>query len=283
MKDVLKSMFKENLIDKVESYDFIHYEYFIDENEAVFGIAKEVLSVNEKRLIGAHYELVDEDYINLNHSKLLKYLFGETETVESTSIKYYLIRTFKPIERDLMRDFIELLKDSFTHEVIITRRKEIYIILTHYEEELDFYNLLKSIESDFMIPLMGYVSEISEVNQTLSQSFQFNFHELMQLPYSDEVIVHKAMLSQHYILQALKALDHKFLKDYVLKGYKDDLEMIQVIKAYFESNFNTSMAAKMCYMHRNTLINKIDRFSQDTQFNLRQYEDAFMVYLTILL
>jgi DNA-binding protein Fis len=284
MKEVLKNLYKDQLITQVETYDFVNYDYFLDEDEQVFGIAKSVLGPNEKKLIGAYYEVIDEQYINNNQSSILKYLFGESKTSdEIKQIKYFLIKTFKPIERELIDDFIGLLKDSFAHEVLLTKRRNIYIILTRPEEDIDFYNLLKSIESDFMIPLMGFVSENAEVNENLPQSFQFNFNQLLTMSYSDDVLINKSSLSRHYLLKALEGIDKVFLKEYVLKGYQEDAEMLQVIKAYFESNFNTSLAAKICYMHRNTLINKIDRFTQDTNFNLRNYEDAFMVYLTILL
>ena len=46
----------------------------------------------------------------------------------------------------------------------------------------------------------------------------------------------------------------------ILKEYYDDYQMKNVIKTYLDCNMNISKAASKLFMHRNTVMNKIDKF-----------------------
>jgi DNA-binding PucR family transcriptional regulator len=53
------------------------------------------------------------------------------------------------------------------------------------------------------------------------------------------------------------------------------------MKIFIEKNQNTSEAAKALYLHRNTLINRLDKFYRVTGFDLKKFEDAAIIYLLI--
>jgi DNA-binding PucR family transcriptional regulator len=54
--------------------------------------------------------------------------------------------------------------------------------------------------------------------------------------------------------------------------------MQESIKIYLESNQNMSLAAKKLYVHRNTLIQRLDKFHQTTGFDVRVFSDAYLIY-----
>ncbi|NMA30857.1 MAG: PucR family transcriptional regulator, partial [Candidatus Methanofastidiosa archaeon] len=54
-----------------------------------------------------------------------------------------------------------------------------------------------------------------------------------------------------------------------------------ILKVFFECNQNTSEASKRLYMHRNTLIQKLDKFYEETGFNPRRFKDAMIIYKAI--
>jgi len=85
-------------------------------------------------------------------------------------------------------------------------------------------------------------------------------------------------LDDKTILKAnLDALNDE-IKHFILKKYAHDLIMHETIKVYLESNQNMVTAAKKLYVHRNTLIQRIDKFHQVTGFDLKNFYDAFLIY-----
>ena len=64
----------------------------------------------------------------------------------------------------------------------------------------------------------------------------------------------------------------------ILKEFYDDYQMKEVIKAYLDSNMNISKAANRLYMHRNTVMNKIDKFINNTGYDIKKFKNAFIIY-----
>ena len=70
-------------------------------------------------------------------------------------------------------------------------------------------------------------------------------------------------------------------KKNVLKDVYYDHELINIIRVFLECNMNTSKAADVLYMHRNTLINKLDKFIEITGYDIRYFRDAVIIYSII--
>lgn len=62
-----------------------------------------------------------------------------------------------------------------------------------------------------------------------------------------------------------------------------DEEMRSTLHTFFELDCNVSETAKRLYIHRNTLIYRIDKFKQETGLDVRSFQDAVLVKLGLLL
>ncbi|EGO7946525.1 hypothetical protein FEW58_000670 [Enterococcus faecalis] len=60
-----------------------------------------------------------------------------------------------------------------------------------------------------------------------------------------------------------------------------DSELKKIIIQLWKSQGNVSTTAKSLYMHRNTLINKIEKYFLDSDLNLKNMDDLFFCYLLI--
>ena len=58
-----------------------------------------------------------------------------------------------------------------------------------------------------------------------------------------------------------------------------ELEMKEVIHALWKNQANVSSTAKDLFMHRNTLLYKMEKFQQRFDLNLKELNDLLMVYL----
>lgn len=83
------------------------------------------------------------------------------------------------------------------------------------------------------------------------------------------------------LLEELITLEDVAFKSLVLKDYLYDLEMQSILITFFKNNLNILKTAKILYLHRNTLINKLDRFYNITGYDPRLFEDAYIIYTLI--
>lgn len=60
-----------------------------------------------------------------------------------------------------------------------------------------------------------------------------------------------------------------------------DTETIEIAQEFFKHNLNISETAKYCYLHRNTLIYKLDKIQKETGFNMRNFNEAVALRIYI--
>lgn len=284
MKETLKKIYKHNFIEKVILYDFKNYYYFIDDNNHIFGISKNNITENEFKLILAFYEPFTEEESYVDYKDISDYLFGISKVMISLKkLKYYFIKFLGIIDEELYPELYQLLKDSFNEKAYLIKKKNVYIVCVEGDYDIQFKDILKSIESDFLVNLIGFESDLFEVNDLLPTYFIYDFNAFKAYRNTNKLVINKVDLLSIQILSQIDDNIKENIKSYILKEYINDSEILNIIKMYFETNFNSSLAAKNCYMHRNTFLNKIDKFTQVTHFNLRQYDEAFVVYLAIIM
>jgi sugar diacid utilization regulator len=62
-----------------------------------------------------------------------------------------------------------------------------------------------------------------------------------------------------------------------------DAEMQLTLEQFFQLDCNVSETAKKLYIHRNTLLYRLDKFKQETGFDVRHFNDAVLVKIALLL
>lgn len=71
------------------------------------------------------------------------------------------------------------------------------------------------------------------------------------------------------------------IKKYVLGRFYNNNEYETLLKTFFNNNLNILKTARDLYMHRNTVIYRLDSFSSETNFDPRNFNDAFIIKLLI--
>lgn len=88
----------------------------------------------------------------------------------------------------------------------------------------------------------------------------------------------KALFSTNNIVEAsIEKQKFEFVKilssDKILSILKDD-EMMSTINAFFDNSLNISQTSKQAYMHRNTLIYRLEKVRKSTGLNLKNFDDS---------
>ncbi|MGE5632650.1 MAG: PucR family transcriptional regulator [Caulobacteraceae bacterium] len=75
-----------------------------------------------------------------------------------------------------------------------------------------------------------------------------------------------------------------FLKEVFKKGSLDSLdqETVITIQKFFENNLNVSETSRQLYVHRNTLVYRLDKIQKITGLDLRNFDDAITFKVSML-
>ena len=65
----------------------------------------------------------------------------------------------------------------------------------------------------------------------------------------------------------------EFLNDNIISVLKDD-DLYACIEAFFKNNLNVAETSRNAFLHRNTLLYRIDKIHKLTGLNIRNFEDA---------
>ena len=86
------------------------------------------------------------------------------------------------------------------------------------------------------------------------------------------------------IYQLPTTLCEMFLQEVFKKGSMDSLdrEALTTIQAFFENNLNVSETSRKLFVHRNTLVYRLEKIRKMTGLDLREFEDAITFKVALM-
>jgi sugar diacid utilization regulator len=75
----------------------------------------------------------------------------------------------------------------------------------------------------------------------------------------------------------------RYLQETGLMRALRDRETRRTLEAFFRHDLNASEAARHLYIHRNTLLYRLERLKQESGLDVRRFEDAVRVKVALLL
>ena len=75
-----------------------------------------------------------------------------------------------------------------------------------------------------------------------------------------------------------------FLNEVFKKGSFEniDRETLMTIQAFFENNLNVSETSRKLFVHRNTLVYRLDKIKKITGLDLREFEHAITFKVALM-
>ncbi len=137
--------------------------------------------------------------------------------------------------------------------------------------EIDFEEIIQSLNEDFYVTATLFESGELYDGIDKNEYSLYIFDNKNKLLETNKLYVSEADLIKHKIISSIVAKN-------ILKEYYDDYQMKNVIKTYLDCNMNISKAANKLYMHRNTVMNKIDKFILNTGYDIKKFKNAFIIY-----
>ncbi len=205
-------------------------------------------------------------------TRIFDYLFlGKNAPFKNKWFNSFIIKTNSYGEYD---NIIDIFKELFVNCLFVNNDDELIVI---YFQDIDFNikDVIASLAEDFSINILylsfpklftkeNMFSKWYELyNRCLSKRKQ-GYYETSDLIL--EIIENKLM-------------DIDDVKKIVLGKILNDPQNEILIKAMFENNLNVIKTSTSIYMHRNTLSRKINVIKETTGLNLRNFQDAVVMYV----
>lgn len=257
--------------------------------ETVFAIG---LNKYTLRILEGH-----EDFINL-----LRFFITDKFTEHNTISEKILLEILNG--RFVSRDRIE--------EYMPDLQPELYMIVINLAEKInEALDIIKNVYSDTKVlivvdkeylVLLGNFENIIEHTSSISETLYTSIYKKCYIGYSkvnsydklkvsyDEIIFNITLAKKYnisrYILEEnsliferiIDGLNYDIRKS-IMQRFNDgfskfDKDLIRTVEVFFELDLNLSEAAKKLYVHRNTLIYRLDKIAKYTKYDIRKFKDA---------
>ncbi|WP_144474418.1 CdaR family transcriptional regulator [Cytobacillus oceanisediminis] len=269
------------------SLDF-HWFHSTGQEPPWISIPKEVISEDQLDLLKNLLQYIETDQHTSLSGKALAwndFLFhgGAIPPAANDEVRFIQFRMqAKHIEQEEVN---EALQGFFPDHTILWMRDSYGMIVQEKKEIIEDADELQSIsatfESDFFIKISFYIGKFQTISRKLPDFFTNEkqvFLKLSKLTNRGDVFTFEKAFPMLLATQLPNHLQD-ILSHSILEAFGDDKELMATIKTFLETNSNVSLAAKKLYVHRNTLQYRLDKFTEKTGVQLKDFDAAIVVYL----
>ena len=192
----------------------------------------------------------------------------------------YMIETKQ--EKDL--NARELLKTLFATRTrdFITAVDERSIILIHELREDEDYEEVEAMAT-VRISYGTIVSEIKQVSKSYKEAKMAL--DVGKIFYAEKrIIAYNTLGIGRLIYQLPISLCEMFMHEVFGDNIPDSLdeETLTTINKFFENNLNVSETSRQLYVHRNTLVYRLEKLQKSTGLDIRKFDDALTFKIALM-
>lgn len=238
-------------------------------------IPNDVLSESERDLLELMYGQQEH-----SNSPWFNRLINHQDTTNLTDVESCRLIHFEVVGKNFDKQlWLETFESGFIDVVddfFISDKSGIVVVRDEVLDKESISGLINALDSDFNTktsiflgtPILQriHLDALYEEEKTLFNLFKH------QQPLTDYLSVY----TPHF----LSKLTHDSTTAKML-AYRlaNDQEMQEIIDVMWHAQGNVSLAAGKLYIHRNTLNHKLDKFIDQTSFNLRDIHQLALLYL----
>ena len=169
---------------------------------------------------------------------------------------------------NLLCDFFKGLIGNYIEPII---SNNVLTVFFEANTEVDFEEIINSLNSDFYV--VACLFESGELYKNIDRNEYVKHIHAIAVKLLETT---KLYFNEKELVK--QGLHNEIVENNILKEYYNDYEMKNVISTYLENNMNVSQAANALYMHRNTVMNKIAKFIDVTGYDIKKFQNAFVIY-----
>lgn len=276
--------------------DYIYFAKGEDENAAK---NVNILSIS----LGSMKKIHDEKFDKQNFMKnvILDNILTGDLIIKSKELRIqydaqrvvYLVKTTNTSDFSAVDVLMNLFPDR-NHDFIINLDANTIVIIkeldaetTHEETEEIAHQILSTLNSEALIQAVVGIGTIATNINSLAKSYKDACMalEIGKVSDLDKNIVNYDNLGIARLIYHLPTtLCELFLDEVFKKESLDvlDQETIYTIQKFFENNLNVSETSRHLYVHRNTLVYRLDKVQKLTGLDLRVFDHAIVFKVALM-
>lgn len=204
----------------------------------------------------------------MKEQKIVEFLYNNKPSPFTKKTKLIIYQA-KENDIEIINNII---KDVYNN-VEIVKIDEYVTIFISGKYDIDIHNLFITISDDLGYEI--YVHDGIYINSNLTNKDIIDYVHIYQR--ANKTV---NMDIGELALGALSS-DYFHLLDIISRSnftyiYKDAIT-IDIIEALLKNNLNVLQTSKVLYLHRNSILNKIDIINRETGLNMQKFTNAFLV------
>lgn len=248
-----------------------------------FCIENKKLSATEQKLLLTLYPNIAPLY-ELERKFWYQVLFKHTLLSEKKSGEYRIIQVqFKYVNESIYHSWIQTMEAvlpnlvdclyiSSKQTLLIEKRKE-----NSYQKE-ELCGLFTALDDDFSIFTQIFVGAFYSSDVDFTNIYRDENHLFQEMIVENPKKYFSLSDCVLYLATSQDLTNYESFKE-LGKIFFEEEGMKEVIHALWKNQANVSSTAKALFMHRNTLLYKMEKFQQRFDLNLKELNDLLIVYL----
>lgn len=282
-------------------YDEQTVEYVVSvkgEDEDVYKVGK-ITSFQIQNLLVAYKERFDKDNFVKNlllDNLLLVDIYNRAKKLHiENNVKriVFLIETSEDKDTNVM-DVVRSLFPTKVKDFITAVDEKNVILVKEVSDETSVENIekiakmiLDTLNSEAMskvyISLGTIVKDLKDVSRSYKEAKMAL--EVGKIFNSERYIIHYDRLGIGRLIYQLplplcKMFIEEIFQDKSIEEF--DEETLNTINKFFENSLNVSETSRQLYIHRNTLVYRLDKLQKNTGLDLRKFEDAITFKIALM-
>jgi carbohydrate diacid regulator len=286
----MKNESLNTLLDTLYEITGIHFSCDSDDSTVSDESIREIISRLRTKLTPA--QVIDR-YINgfMSYDEILT-----TSHEIHFNIPEYIDLIIISFETEITREAQSVLNSLYDNSSSVTIKKDDKtLLLIHSTDSItpseDFLQVSRSIIDTLSMEAM--------INATIAFDRSCSLEELPVIYQHTEMAMrigrifksHETVYNYHdlglgkLLYNLPRESCENFLKDSLpdVDFSKIDKETLNIINTFLESGLNIAEASRMLYMHRNTLVYRLDKFSKQTNLDIKSFDDAILFRLGMMI
>ncbi len=282
-------------------YDDYHLEYIL----LVCGAGEEVYTIGKmatfqlQGLLVAYKERFDKDNFIKNlllDNLLLVDIYNRAKKLHiDTEVRrvIFIIEVLSEKDANTLEKIRSVLGGKSKDFITAVDEKNIIVVKevgendNYHDMEKVANNMLdvlkKEIEADFHIAYGTIINDIKEVSRSYKEAKLAL--DVGKIFFSEkDIIAYNTLGIGRLIYQLPVPLCKMFIREIFEGKSPDDFdeETLTTINKFFENSLNVSETSRQLYIHRNTLVYRLDKIQKSTGLDLRVFEDAITFKIALM-
>lgn len=280
------------IIGKIKPYRTNIFYFYLEKKVNDYSLVLQLLSVMTENFIKSYYDKYDRAHFL--RSIIQREITDANMKKKMNSYKIFdnqyrivlKIKTVKKTNQSIETILTNLFMDHKNNYVIELDNCDIvYIMETNEDAEAlaitAASDLIATIEQELLIPVVVGIGRVIDDVASLADSYDSaNLAcEIGGIFETEKNIFTYSKLGIGVFISKLKKEELAQYLNMIIDVElfkKLDEEIIRTIQKFLENNLNISETARKMYLHRNTLVYRIDKVFKQTGLDVRNFEDALL-------